>query len=108
MKNFLAFVAVLVLGFLIITSLNNNEAFPNYGEADISERVSQAYIDRSATENPGDITFGETTDLESGPANIVTAIVADYRSFDTLGEVTVLFISSLGVALLLGDRKSVV
>jgi multicomponent Na+:H+ antiporter subunit B len=35
----------------------------------------------------------------------VTAIVADYRSFDTLGEVTVLFVSSLGVALLLGTKK---
>jgi multicomponent Na+:H+ antiporter subunit B len=105
MKNFLAFIAVLVLGFMIITSLNNNIAFPKYGEADVSERVSQAYIDRSVTENPGDITFGETTDLESGAANIVTAIVADYRSFDTLGEVTVLFVSSLGVALLLGGVK---
>jgi multicomponent Na+:H+ antiporter subunit B len=105
MKNFLAFIAVLALGYMIITSLNNNVAFPKYGEADVSERVSQAYIDRSVTEDPGDITFGESTDLESGPANIVTAIVADYRSFDTLGEVTVLFVSSLGVALLLGGVK---
>ena len=105
MKNFLAFIAVLALGFMITTSLNNNEAFPKYGEANVSDRVSQAYIDRSATENPGDITFGESADLESGPANIVTAIVADYRSFDTLGEVTVLFVSSLGVALLLGATK---
>ena len=105
MKNFLAFIAVLALGFMIITSLNNNKAFPNYGEAKVSDRVSQAYIDRSATENPGDITFGESSDLESGPANIVTAIVADYRSFDTLGEVTVLFVSSLGVALLLGGVR---
>jgi len=34
--------------------------------------------------------------------NMVTAIVVDYRSFDTLGEVTVLFVSSLGVAFILG------
>jgi len=38
---------------------------------------------------------------ESGSANIVTSIVTDYRGFDTLGEVTVLFISILGVSLLL-------
>ena len=105
MKNFLAFIAVLVLGYMIVVSLDNNEAFPAYGEADVSSRVSQAFIDRSVTEDPGDIIFGQATNLESGPANIVTAIVADYRSFDTLGEVTVLFVSSLGVALLLGGKK---
>ncbi len=105
MKNFLAFIAVLVLGYMIVVSLDNNEAFPAYGEADVSSRVSQAFIDRTVTEDPGDIIFGQATNLESGPANIVTAIVADYRSFDTLGEVTVLFVSSLGVALLLGGKK---
>ncbi len=32
--------------------------------------------------------------------NIVTAIVFDYRGFDTLGEATVLFTSVLGVGIL--------
>ena len=105
MKNFLALVFTLFLGFMIITALSNNEAFPKYGEADVSTRVSQKYLDRSVNGNPGEIIFREATNLESGPANTVTAIVADYRSFDTLGEVTVLFISSLGVALLLGSTK---
>lgn len=105
MKNFLAFIAVLVLGYMIVVSLDNNRAFPAYGEADVSSRVSQAFIDRTVNESPGEIIFGKATNLESGPANIVTAIVADYRSFDTLGEVTVLFVSSLGVALLLGSKK---
>jgi multicomponent Na+:H+ antiporter subunit B len=36
----------------------------------------------------------------SGSANVVTAIVVQYRGLDTLGEVTVLFVSALGVALL--------
>lgn len=35
-------------------------------------------------------------------SNMVTGIVVDYRGFDTLGEVTVLFVSSLGVAFVLG------
>ncbi len=35
-------------------------------------------------------------------SNMVTSVVVDYRSFDTLGEVTVLFVSSLGVAFMLG------
>ncbi len=102
MKNFLALVLSLLLGVLIIVSLSNNEFFPNYGEADVDNRVSGSYIDRDATETNTDVEFGVSDNLESGPANIVTAIVADYRSFDTLGEITVLFVSSLGIALLLG------
>ncbi|AIO18901.1 Putative monovalent cation/H+ antiporter subunit B [Candidatus Izimaplasma bacterium HR1] len=107
MKNFLGLVVALLLGVLIIISLNNNVLFPDYGEADVSERVSSGYINRDTTEDNAVVDFGESTDLESGPANIVTAIVADYRSFDTLGEITVLFVSSLGVALLLaaGNKR---
>ena len=105
MKNFLSLVVVLVLGALMIQSLNNNDLFENYGEANVNERVSQAFIDRNVREGNSGIEFGVSKNLESGPANIVTAIVADYRSFDTLGEITVLFVSSLGIALLLGATK---
>ncbi len=105
MKNFLALLLTLFLGYMVITSLGNNNLFPNQGDADVTTRVSQRYIDRSVNGDAGEIIFGEATALESGPANIVTAIVADYRSFDTLGEVSVLFVSSLGVALLLGGSK---
>jgi len=35
----------------------------------------------------------------SGAANTVTAVVVQYRGFDTLGEVTVLFVSALGVSM---------
>jgi len=34
---------------------------------------------------------------ETGAPNIVTSVVINYRGFDTLGEVTVLFIAALGV-----------
>lgn len=37
---------------------------------------------------------------ESGAANTVTAVVLQYRGLDTLGEVTVLLVSAIGVALL--------
>jgi len=33
---------------------------------------------------------------ETGSANIVTSVVVNYRAFDTLGEVTVLFIAAIG------------
>lgn len=104
MKNFFAFVLTIGLGVLFILSLNNNTLFTPFGEADPSTSVSGDYIDKSVTDpNQPEIVYGETVDAEDGAANIVTSIVVDYRSFDTLGEVTVLFISSLGVALLLGS-----
>jgi len=46
---------------------------------------------------------------ETGATNIVTSVVLNYRGFDTLGEVTVLFIAALGLGALLyrrGRRKA--
>jgi len=37
---------------------------------------------------------------QTGAANIVTSVVLDYRGFDTLGEVSVLFAAAAGVAIL--------
>jgi multisubunit Na+/H+ antiporter MnhB subunit len=37
---------------------------------------------------------------QTGANNIVTAVVFDFRGFDTLGEATVLFTAVLGVGLL--------
>ncbi len=38
---------------------------------------------------------------ETGASNIVTAILLDYRAYDTLGEISVLFCAILGVAAIL-------
>jgi len=39
--------------------------------------------------------------VETNVPNIVTAILADYRGFDTLGETIVIFTAGIGVLLLL-------
>ncbi|MDX2288298.1 MAG: DUF4040 domain-containing protein [Hyphomicrobiaceae bacterium] len=39
------------------------------------------------------------------PPNMVSAVLADFRSFDTLGESTVVFTAGLGVLLLLRGRR---
>lgn len=52
-----------------------------------SVRVSPRYIERA---------FEETH-----VPNLVTAVLADYRSFDTLGEVTVVFTGAVAVLLIL-------
>ena len=41
---------------------------------------------------------------ETGVANVVTAILASYRGYDTLGEVMVVFTAGIGVLLLIGGR----
>jgi multicomponent Na+:H+ antiporter subunit B len=38
---------------------------------------------------------------ETDIPNVVTAVLASYRGFDTLGEVTVIFCAGIGVLLLL-------
>lgn len=42
---------------------------------------------------------------KTGSPNVVTAILASYRGYDTLGEVTVVFCAGIGVLLLLGGLR---
>ncbi len=92
MKNIFGLLISLLLGVFIILALDSSVSFPEFGSAVISDRVSDNYLDEDNIE-------------DVGSANIVTAIVVGYRGFDTLGEVTVLFVSALGVALVLGSSK---
>lgn len=43
--------------------------------------------------------------VEVGIPNIVTSVLASYRGYDTLGEVTVIFTAGIGVLLLLGSAS---
>lgn len=49
--------------------------------------------------------YAEQGPRELGAPNLVTAVVVTYRGLDTLGEVTVLFISAAGVGLMLRRRE---
>jgi len=49
--------------------------------------------------------YAEHTAQDIGAANIVTAIIVTYRGLDTLGEVTVLFISAAIVGLVLAQGR---
>ncbi|XMB73112.1 MnhB domain-containing protein [Mycoplasmatota bacterium WC30] len=89
MKNLFGLLISLLLGVFIILALDSSVSFPKFGEVELSDRVSDEYLDDDNVD-------------EIGSANIVTAVVVGYRGFDTLGEVTVLFISALGVALIFG------
>ncbi|HYQ70602.1 MAG TPA: hydrogen gas-evolving membrane-bound hydrogenase subunit E, partial [Gammaproteobacteria bacterium] len=47
----------------------------------------------------------ESTATDIGVPNIVTAVLASYRGYDTLGELTVIFTAGIGVLSLLWYRK---
>jgi len=42
---------------------------------------------------------------ETGASNVVTSVVVNYRGFDTLGEVTVLFVAAVGLSAVLATRR---
>jgi multicomponent Na+:H+ antiporter subunit B len=49
--------------------------------------------------------FIEKSGHEVGPPNIVTSVLASYRGYDTLGEVTVIFTAAVGVMALIGRSR---
>lgn len=63
---------------------------PSYGDpqAPVHHHVADLYI----AEAP----------IATGVPNIVTAVLASYRGYDTMGELTVIFTAGIGVMLLLG------
>lgn len=85
----------------------------DFGEPRVEDEYTASYplgdqIDE--VETPGLRYMANGTE-ETGSANLVTAVVVNYRGFDTLGEVTVLFLAATGVGALLtliktdDDRK---
>lgn len=87
-----ALVAVILAGSALIYATFD---MPRYGDPDapIHHHVAPHYI-----EHTGD---------EIGVPNLVTAVLASYRGYDTWGETTVIFTAGVGVMLLLGGGASV-
>ena len=85
--SFPGLIIVTITGALLIYGLHD---IPPFGGADnpVQTYLASKYIDESA--------------VEIGVPNLVTAILASYRGYDTLGEVTVIFTAGIGVLMLLG------
>lgn len=66
---------------------------PNFGDPD-APAMTHVYPD-----------YIERAQHEIGVPNIVTAILASYRGYDTLGETAVVFTAGVGVLLLLSGLK---
>jgi len=50
--------------------------------------------------------YVERTEQEVHVPNVVTAVLASYRGYDTLGETVVIFTAGIGVLILLRGRRS--
>ena len=89
MKTIILAFVILSGGLLIYGTMN----MPDWGDpqSPANRYVSPRYIEEALgkTETP----------------NIVSAILGDYRSFDTLGEVTVIFTAAIACALILRKRS---
>ncbi len=80
-------VSLATAGLLIYATLG----MPAFGIADAPAQLHVApyYLQRGQA--------------DTGVSNVVTAVLASYRGFDTLGEVTVIFTAGMGVLVLLGS-----
>jgi multicomponent Na+:H+ antiporter subunit B len=109
--------AILVAAGIIYMLFSFLTTIPSYGNVDLSKRVSAHFLTKDVNEvdaekwikgDPqvpnSEKVYGEKG-FEDGSANVVTSVVVNYRSFDTLGEVTVLFTAAVGIGLILGGTK---
>jgi multicomponent Na+:H+ antiporter subunit B len=87
----LPLVVVFVTGAMLVYGTAD---LPPFGTptAPIHQHVAPYYLDR--------------TPIETGVPNVVTAVLASYRGYDTLGELTVIFTAGIGVLLLLGRIRT--
>jgi multicomponent Na+:H+ antiporter subunit B len=82
---------VIIILTLVLTAIIFARLVLNYSEHQELGRLGEYY----ASEGPAEL----------GAPNLVTAVVVTYRGLDTLGEVTVLFISAAGAGLMLRRRQ---
>jgi multicomponent Na+:H+ antiporter subunit B len=84
------FIVVILTGAVLIYGTMD---MPDFGDpnAPAHTHVARMYLEKGQH--------------EVGVPNIVTAILASYRGFDTLGETIVIFTAGIGVILMLRKRK---
>ncbi len=86
----LPFLIVLVTGLVLMYGTMD---MPGFGDplAPAQRHVAPRYIEQS--------------EEETGVGNFVTAILASYRGYDTLGETVVIFTAGVSVILLLREKR---
>jgi multicomponent Na+:H+ antiporter subunit B len=101
---------LLVAALAVVVTLVLLDRQPGLGflSAAVKDRPSVNYVFKTVHDPQalgGAVVEPGGRGYEEGAANIVTAVVADYRMLDTLGEVLVLFAAAAGVGLLMQPRR---
>ena len=86
----LALITVIITGIILIYGTVD---MPDWGDPNspASKHVSPGYIEEALE--------------KTATPNIVTAVLGDYRSYDTLGETTVIFTAGIACILILRRRR---
>lgn len=89
-KPWLPLTVVIITGGMLIYGTTD---IPNFADPDSPshKHVAPYYLKKSVS--------------DTGVPNVVTAVLASYRGFDTLGEVTVIFTAGIAVLILIGGRR---
>jgi multicomponent Na+:H+ antiporter subunit B len=86
-------VSVAVLFVVFLAGVKVFETLPEFGTpvfTQVADAPSVTYVEKGLK--------------DTGAANIVAAVILDYRGYDTLGEATVLFTAVLGALVILRSR----
>ena len=89
-NDLLALCVVIGTGVMLIYSTQDMPAVGS-PDAPIHQHVANVYVNES--------------EAKTGVPNIVTAVLASYRGYDTMGETSVIFTAGIGVMLILGGRR---
>lgn len=96
--RFLNYILLLTFGALLVYA---SVGLPNHGDAD-----APAHREVSPAGTPGAAAYYiRNAERDANTPNMVTVVLADYRSYDTLGEVIVIFTAGMTCYLVLRRRK---
>jgi len=87
-------VSVVIIFVIFLAGIKVFETLPDFGTAIFAEApqaASQTYIESGLQ--------------KTGAANLVASVILDFRAYDTLGEVTVLFTSIIGATVILREKS---
>jgi multisubunit Na+/H+ antiporter MnhB subunit len=89
-RNLFALILILLVGYMLADLVLE---MPEFGNPDspANTHVIPRYLKQGLN--------------ETGATNIVTAVLFDYRAYDTLGEATVLFAAALAILSFIGGEE---
>jgi multicomponent Na+:H+ antiporter subunit B len=90
-------ISVVILFVIFLSAIKIFETLPEFGDP--------AFVAVSSMKRTASVSYIADSLEKTGAANIVSAVILDFRAYDTLGEATVLFTSILGAVVILREKS---